>query len=496
MNKKRTYIAIDLKSFYASVECIARGLDPLTSNLVVADKSRTNKTICLAVSPALKSFGVPGRPRLFQVEQRVKNFNQKRQRHLVGRKFKHYSINRREIEQNKAMGLSYEIARPRMKYYEQVSAQIYGIYLRYIAPEDIHVYSIDEAFIDATPYLKTYNCTAHELAEKMISEVYHETGLTATVGIGTNLYLAKVAMDILAKHMQPTKHGIKIASLNGLKYRQLLWDHQPLTDFWRIGRGYQKRLQRLGLHTMGEIAACSEGKLSDQYNEELLYREFGKNAEILIDHAWGYEPLTIQDIKQYQPRQHCLCVGQLLEKPYPYNKGLMIINEMSEELALKLTQTKQKAQRLSISIHYDEQTLSILPEVDELELDRFGRTRPKSVRNTAKLPHATNSITLIKQTLRQLFNDCVNSAYLLRRITLTAEDILSNEVAEDYLEYEQTNLFEKPHIDFDESREIKRQDTVLKIKERFGNNAVFRAVDLEEGAMTLRRNQQIGGHLA
>lgn len=493
-------MAIDLKSFYASVECIDRGLDPLNTNLVVADESRSDKTICLAVSPALKSFGVCSRPRLFQVKQKVDDFNYQRKRQVLGHRLARYSTKRDEVENNQAIGLDYIIARPRMKYYEQMSAKIYGIYLRYIAPEDIHIYSIDEAFIDVTPYLKTYDCSPRELAEKIISDVYHETGLTATVGIGTNLYLAKVAMDILAKHMTPTKHGIKIAELNGMKYRKLLWDHQPITDFWRVGRGYAKRLDKLGLHTMGEIAACSVNKLSldDKYNAELLYQEFGKYAEILIDHAWGYEPLTIQDIKEYQPKQHCLCVGQLLMKPYTFAQSQLIISEMSDELALKLAKTHQMAQELSLSIHYDEKTFEIVHEVDECEIDRFGRERPKSVRKRIKLPHPTNVSSVIRQHLQKLFNTYVDPRYLVRRVTVNAEDVVDENVGQTLQVCEQTDLFMPVKVadSYNEQREINRQNAILNIKDRFGNNAIYKAMDIQEDSMTLRRNQQIGGHLA
>ena len=500
--KRKSYIAIDLKSFYASVECIARNYDPLHTNLVVADESRTDKTICLAVSPALKSFGICSRPRLFQVKQKVDDFNYRRKRQMVGHRLKDYSIDRKEVHANPAIGLDYVIARPRMKYYEEVSAQIYGIYLRYIAPEDVYVYSIDEAFIDVTPYLKVYNCTARELAEKIIDDVYHETGLTATVGIGTNLYLAKVAMDILAKHMTPTKHGVKIAELNGMQYRKLLWNHEPITDFWRVGKGYARRLDKLGIHTMGEIAACSANqlKLNDQYNDELLYRTFGKAAEVLIDHAWGYEPLTIQDIKAYEPKQHCLCVGQLLMKPYTFAQSQVILSEMSDEIALKLAGTHQLAQELNLSIHYDEKTFGLVSNVYEVEIDRFGRKRPHSIRKSVELPHPTNANSVIRKALQQLFDDYVNPRYLIRRITITAEEVIDEMAADDFQEYEQTDLFlqDQPQEKSkdDEQREMDCQNAILTIKDRFGQNAIYKAMDLQEISMTRRRNLQIGGHLA
>lgn len=503
--ERRSYIAIDLKSFYASVECIARGYDPLDTNLVVADESRTDRTICLAVSPALKSFGICSRPRLFQVKQKVDNFNYQRKYRMVGHRLKGYSVNRKKVQSNQTIGLDYLVARPRMKYYEQLSAEIYGIYLRYVSQEDVYLYSIDEAFIDVTSYLKTYNCSAQTLAEKIIKDIYDETGLTATVGIGTNLYLAKVAMDILAKQMTPTKHGAKIAELTGMKYRKLLWNHQPLTDFWRIGKGYAHKLAQLGLHTMGEIAACSVNppRLDDQYNAELLYQTFGKNAEILIDHAWGYEPLTIKDIKTYEPKHHCLCVGQLLMKPYTFAQSQLILSEMSDEIALKLAATHQLTTKLNLSIHYDEKTFELIPKIAEYEIDRFGRKRPKSIRKKISLARPTNANTTIRQALQKLFNDYVNPHYLIRRITITAEEVVEEQAMYDFQEYKQTNLFIQEKVNSkiiqerdNEQRVMNCQNAVLKIKDRFGANSIYKAMDIKKDSMTLRRNQQIGGHLA
>lgn len=491
---KRIYLAIDLKSFYASVECHQRGLDPLDTNLIVADESRTDKTICLAVFPALKSWGIPGRPRLFEVKQFAQRFNNERRKKILGHHFGGSSTSRTALLNNQALKLEYVIAKPQMKLYEKISAKIYGVYLKYIAAEDIHVYSIDEAFIDITSYLTLYHCKASDLAEKIIADIYQETGITATVGIGTNLYLAKVAMDIVAKHMSPTKSGIKIAKLDEKHYRQLLWNHQPITDFWRVGKGYAKRLAKLGIHTMGEVAACSVGSLSDKYNKGLLYREFGVNAEILIDHAWGFEDLTIADINNYHPKNHCLCVGQLLNEPYSYSEGLMIIKEMSQELALKLATTYQITDQVTLSIHYDSKTLNFVDNIDEIEIDRFGRIRPKSVHGRIRLKQYTNLENELKEKLLYLFNEIVEPKYLLRRVTLTAQHL--KDCHEKVLNYEQGNLFCDFQDDETLAKQMTLQQTTLAIQERFGKNALFRGTDLQDKAMTLRRNQQIGGHLA
>lgn len=471
----KVYIAIDLKSFYASVECRTLNCDPLTTNLVVADESRTDKTICLAVSPALKTFGVPGRPRLFQVKEIVQRFNRQRAQRVLGKKLVYSSIYRPDILHNPAMGLDFVVAKPRMELYEDVSAQIFGIYLNYVAPEDIHVYSIDEAFIDATGYLTMYDCTAQELAARIINDVFNTTGITATVGIGPNLYLAKVAMDIMAKHMTPTQTGYKVATLSVKEYRQQLWNHQPLTDFWQIGRGYAHRLNELGLHTMGEIAACSIGALDQKYNADLLYKTFGIKAELLIDHAWGMEPLTIQDIKQYHPEHQSLSVGQVLPRPYTFAEGLTIINEMSAELALRLTKHHQGTKQITLSVRYNRKT----PE-------------PR-LHTTINLPQRTNLTTVIQQALQSAYCDQVNSHCLIRKIGLTAIDVHDHFTQE--VEYLQTSLFERttPHR---YRKEEQLQQTTLDIHNRFGKNALLTAEDLAPHARTQERNQQIGGHRA
>ena len=489
-------MAIDLKSFYASVECRQRNLDPLNTNLVVADKSRTNKTICLAVSPSLKSFGISGRPRLFEVEQAVEKYNNNRKKHILGHRIKNYSVKRSEIIKNQALGLDYIIAKPRMKLYEKVSAKIYGIYLDYVSPDDIHVYSIDEAFIDLTPYLKLYGCTAEELSEKIIVDVYNQTGITATVGLGTNLYLAKVAMDIKAKHIKPTQNGIKIASLDEISYREQLWDYQPITDFWRVGKGYARRLDKLNIHTMGEIASCSLGTLSERYNKTLLYREFGINAEILIDHAWGFEDLTIKDIKNYHPKNRCLCVGQLLNQPYNYSDSLTIISEMSEELALRLSKAKVVTDLIALNIQYDGKTLQYVSDVPDVEVDHYGKLRPKSVKGRITIMQPTNLIKSIRKCISKLFKEIVDSDYLIRRITLTALHVSKATTQQTFSE--QGNLFYGFRSDNQDAvqKQSALQSVTLELKSRFGKNVLIKGIDLKEKAMTIARNQQIGGHHA
>ncbi len=476
---KRTYIAIDLKSFYASVECRTRGYDPLVTNLVVADKSRTDKTICLAVSPALKSFGIPGRPRLGEVKRAVHAFNNQRKQRILGKQIKYYSIYQPEIQHNPAMGLDFIVAPPRMNLYEDVSAQIYGIYLQFIAPEDIHVYSIDEAFMDVTGYLQLYHCSAQELAERMINSVFKATGITATVGIGPNLYLAKIAMDMIAKHITPTENGMKVATLTVDQYRKTLWEHQPLTDFWQIGHGYARRLDQLGLHTMGEIAACSVGRLDQRFNPTLLYRTFGIKAELLIDHAWGEEPLTITDIKNYHPQKHSVSIGQVLPRPYSYVEGLTIIREMSAELALRLVKQHQGARQLSLTIRYDRKNLIDLPQ--------------RRVHQQCALQRPTNLTSVIQQQLLQLYHEIVEPAGLIRKITVCA-----SQVTDDYTEQFialQTSLFEQPQtLSPKHEQEQHLQATSLAIQQRFGKDALFTAQDLAPYARTRERNHQIGGH--
>lgn len=502
-----TYICIDLKSFYASTECRERNLDPLTTNLVVADASRTQKTICLAVTPALKQYGIPGRPRLFEVEQKVREANAARRRKAPGGVFTGKSCDSRELEADPSLEIGYLTAPPRMALYMKYSTEIYNIYLRYIAPEDIHVYSIDEVMIDASAYLGTYRMTARELAMKMILEVQKETGITATAGIGTNLYLSKVAMDIVAKHIDPDENGVRIAQLDERTYRQLLWGHRPLTDFWRIGRGYMKKLEAHGLFTMGDVARCSLGGPGDYYNEDLLYRLFGINAELLIDHAWGYEPVTIADVKAYKPEHSSIGSGQVLSCPYEWEKARLVVREMADSLALDLVGKRLVSDKFVLTVGYDIENLT-RPELaarykGEVTTDMYGRQIPKHAHGTASLPQQTSSSRLITDAVMDLFDRIVNRGLLIRRLNLTAERVEDEGQASQAEEvYEQLSLFtdypaekEKQKADTEaRERERKMQQAMLDIKKKFGKNAILKGMSLEEGATARERNRTIGGH--
>ena len=505
---ERTYIAIDLKSFYASVECMERGLDPLTTNLVVADAGRTEKTICLAVSPALKSYGIPGRPRLFEVIQKVREANIERKKQAPGNRFTGSSFHMVELEKSKELEIAYITAAPRMAYYMEYSTRIYDIYLRYIAPEDMHVYSVDEVFIDATTYLKTYQMTARELALKMIRDVLQETGVTATAGIGTNMYLCKVAMDIVAKKMRADKDGVRIAELNEITYRKLLWNHVPLTDFWRIGPGYAKKLMENGLYTMGDVAKCSIGKKDDYYNEALLYKLFGVNAELLIDHAWGWEPTTIAHIKAYKPQKNSLGSGQVLHCAYTAQKAKLIVKEMTDLLVLDLVDKKLVTNQMVLTIGYDIDNL-IDPVIKskyhgEITTDRYGRLIPKHAHGTTHLPFQTSSTKIIMKAVEDLFERIINWDLLVRRVNIVAENVISEKDIKGEPSFEQLDLF----TDYDllekereeEKRELekekKMQQAVLDIQKKFGKNAVLKGMNFEEGATTRDRNAQIGGHKA
>ena len=505
---ERTYIAIDLKSFYASSECVDRGMDPLTTNLVVADPSRTEKTICLAVSPSLKAYGIGGRARLFEVVQRVRQVNAERERRAPGHQLIGSSSDANELRRNPSLALEYVVAPPQMARYMKVSTQIYQIYLRYIAPEDIHVYSIDEVFMDATAYLKTYHMTPRELAMKMILEVLQETGITATAGIGTNLYLCKVAMDIEAKHIEPDQNGVRIAELDEMSYRRSLWTHEPLTDFWRVGRGYVRRLQEVGLRTMGDIARCSLGGASDFYNEELLYRMFGVAAELLIDHAWGWEPCTIADIKAYRPASHSSSSGQVLSCPYPYDKARLVLREMAEQLSLDLVEKGQVTDQLVLDVGYD--NASLTPEEGRpryrgtVVSDRYGKPVPKPAHGSRHLELWTSSSRMIRENAVKLFEEIVNPDLLVRRIYLTAGRIVSEQEAVQEQEYEQLDLFtdyeakeqRRQEQRKEQQKEHQLQEAVLQIKGKYGKNAILKGMNLEEGATGIQRNQQIGGHKA
>ena len=505
---ERTYIAIDLKSFYASVECAERGLDPMTTNLVVADLSRTEKTICLAVSPALKSFGVPGRPRLFEVVEKVKEINARRQSAAPGRRFTAASADVNELASNPALELTYIVARPRMRHYMDYSAGIFNIYLKYVAPEDIHVYSIDEVFIDATDYLRTRGVTARELAMEMIREVLRSTGITATVGIGTNLYLAKIAMDIVAKKAPADADGVRIAELDEMRYRRELWDHRPLTDFWRVGHGYARKLERHGLYTMGDIARCSLGGENDFYSEGLLYRLFGINAELLIDHAWGWEPCTMADIKAYRPESNSISSGQVLSVPYEFAKARLVTREMTDLLVMDLVEKGLGTDQIVLTVGYDKENLSDPERMKaykgEITLDYYGRPAPKHAHGSANLGGHTDSGERIVGAMMELFDRVVDSALLVRRINVTANNVLPFRREEPAGEWEQMDLFstasgpaapESPRQE-DPERERRRQETILAIRKRYGKNAILKGMNLEEGATARDRNSQIGGHRA
>lgn len=495
----RQYIAMDLKSFYASVECRERNLDPIVTNLVVADENRTEKTICLAVSPALKAYGLPGRARLFEVVQKVKAINANRQAKAPERKFAGSSADADELAADPALALDFIVAPPRMALYMQYSTRIYQIYAKYVAPADIHVYSIDEVFIDATAYLKTYNLTAHELAMKMIREVMSQTGITATAGIGTNLYLAKVAMDIVAKHVEPDSDGVRIAELDEMSYRKLLWSHTPLTDFWRVGEGYAKRLTDFGLSTMGDIARCS------LHNEGLLYKLFGINAELLIDHAWGWEPVTIADIKAYRPETNSLSSGQVLSSPYDFVKGKLIVREMTDLLVLDLVDKGLKTDQMVLTVGYDVECINN-PDIrrkykGEIHLDHYGRKVPKHAHGSINLGNYTSSTKQITQAVTELYDRIVNPDLLVRRMYVVANHVLSKDDVPTE-QYEQMDIF-TDYSDEQAQRQQQRdkqekeenlQKTVLTIHKRYGKNALIKGMNLQEGATTVERNGQIGGH--
>jgi len=483
-----------------------RGLDPLTTNLVVADASRTEKTICLAVSPSLKAYGVPGRPRLFEVVQKVKEVNAKLLSKAPERTFSGASFNDTEVKSSPDIALDYIAAPPRMAYYIEYSTQIYNIYLKYIAPEDIHVYSIDEVFIDATNYLNTYNLSAHELATKMILDVLETTGITATAGIGTNLYLCKVAMDIRAKHIPANEKGVKIAELDEMSYRRLLWSHRPLTDFWRVGKGYAKKLEEQGLFTMGDIARCSIGKANDYYNEDLLYKMFGINAELLIDHAWGWEPCTIADIKAYKPITNSIGSGQVLHCAYTFDKAKLIVREMTDLLVLDLVDKRLVTDQLVLTVGYDIENLTN-PEKKKsyhgaITTDHYGRSVPKSAHGSINLDRQTSSTMLIMDAVTELFDRIIDKNLLIRRVNITANHVVDEATVQKTDNFQQLDLFtdyddmkkKKEEEEAELSREKKMQKTILEIKKKYGKNAIIKGMNLEEGATTLERNKQIGGH--
>lgn len=501
--RKRTYIAIDLKSFFASVECVERGLDPLSTHLVVADASRTEKTICLAVSPSLKSYGIGGRSRLFEVVQRVREINRQRGDLLHGGAFTGKSTFAKELETHPDWAIDYIIATPRMSHYIDYSVRIYGIYLQYVAPEDIHVYSIDEVFIDATPYLATYHITAHQLARQMICDILSQTGITATAGIGTNLYLAKVAMDIVAKHLPADANGVRIAELNEENYRRKLWTYRPLTKFWRVGKGIARKLEKHGIYTMGDIARQSIR------NEDLLYRLFGVNAELLIDHAWGWEPCTIRQIKTYRPSTKSLSNGQVLQSAYTFDKARVVIQEMAENAALMLTDKHLLCSQLVLDVGYDRESVN-LPQFfnvyhGDIVADPYGRSIPKPAHATTQLDIPTASARLITQALLKAFDTCVNSHLLVRRMNLTLAKLVDEDTARrqasrpaqhDLFDALEENVAQRQREQQALEKERKIQQTMLNIKKTFGKNAILKGINFAEGATMRERNSQIGGHKA
>ena len=500
----RTYIAVDLKSFYASVECVERGLDPLTTNLVVADLRRTEKTICLAVTPSLKAWGISGRARLFEVIQRVKEVNAQRLRSAPGRQFAGSSSSDTELKANPALAVDYIVAPPRMAHYMEWSTKVYNVYLKYIAPEDIHNYSIDEVLMDVTNYLGTYRLSARELAMKMILDVLETTGITATAGIGSNLYLCKVAMDIVAKHIHPDVNGVRIAKLDERSYRRLLWDHRPLTDFWRVGGGYARKLEAHGLYTMGDIARCSLGGPNDYYNEDLLYKLFGINAELLIDHAWGWEPCTMADVKAYQPESKSVGSGQVLQHPYGYEKARLVVREMADQLSLDLVDKGLVTSQLVLTVGYDRESLNGRGYKGEVSADRYGRAVPKHAHGTANLGDYTASTKRMISAAVELFDRIIDRNLLVRRLYLTATCVANETEVLEKTAFEQLDLFTDYHAVQEQQvreaakleREKKVQRTMLDIKRRFGKNAILKGMNLVEGATGKDRNDTIGGHQA
>lgn len=506
--ENRTYIAIDLKSFYASVECRERHLDPMTTNLVVADAARTEKTICLAVSPSLKAYGISGRARLFEVVQKVREVNIKRKKNAPGGRFSGSSFNDLELQIAPDLELTYVTAPPRMALYVDYSTRIYNVYLKYIAPEDIHVYSIDEILLDATDYLETYRLTARELAAKMIQDVYETTGITATAGIGTNLYVCKVALDIVAKQVEPDENGVRIAELDEISYRKKLWTHRPLTDFWRVGSGYAKKLEANGLYTMGDIARCSLGGAHDFHNEELLYKLFGINAELLIDHAWGWEPCTIADAKAYKPSTNSLCSGQVLQCPYDFEKSRLVVREMTDAAALDLVDKGLVTDQIVLTVGYDIENLTDRNRKKaykgEVTIDRYGRRIPKHAHGTANLSSYTASSRQITDAVLELYDRIVDRKLLIRRLTLSINRLIKEGTEEKKETYEQLDLFTDYAVQLKEREEKKKelqkekqlQKAMLEIKKKYGKNAILKGISYEEGATARERNGQIGGHKA
>ena len=505
--RERIYATIDLKSFYASIECIERGLDPMTTNLVVADAVRSEKTICLAVSPSLKAYGIPRRPRLFEVVQRVKEINSEREWNAPHHQLEGVSYDAHVLELYPKVALDYITAVPRMALYLEYSARIYSVYLKYIAPEDIHVYSIDEVFLDLTEYLHTYNMSAKELVKTIILDIYQTTGITATAGLGSNLYLSKVAMDIMAKYTPADKNGVRIAELDEMGYRRTLWSHRPLTDFWRVGKGYARKLEEKGLYTMGDIARCSLGIAQEFHNEDLLYKMFGINAELLIDHAWGYEPCTMADIKAYKPEKNSVGAGQVLHTPYTYEKAKLVVQEMTELLVLDLVEKQLVTNQMVLTVGYDIDNLNTLEKQrqyhGDITIDYYGRKVPKHAHGTENLPQYTSSARLIVAAVLRLYERIVDPNLLVRRINLTAGNVIEAHKLDNIAKQpEQISLFQEEALQsiVQEAEALEKekqlQQAVVALRQKFGKNAVLKGMNLEEGATARERNRQIGGHKA
>ena len=509
MEHQKTYIAIDLKSFYASVECNERGLDPMTTNLVVADSTRTEKTICLAITPSLKRYGIGGRARLFEVNQRVREENERRRRLSPTRKLVGKSTNAHALDANPSLGIDFIVAAPRMAYYMQYSTRIYQIYLRHVAPEDIHVYSVDEVFIDATAYLKSRKMTGHEFARMLIRDVFSTTGITATAGIGTNLFLCKVAMDIVAKHVEADEDGVRIAELDEQSFRQTLWSHSPITDFWRVGKGYAKTLEQHGMYTMGDVAKCSVGDVNGYYNEDLLYKLFGVNAELLIDHAWGWEPCTIADIKAYKPETNSISSGQVLQCPYSFEKARLIVREMTDLLVLDLVDKHLVTDQIVLTVGYDIENLSDGAQdayEGEITTDFYGRKIPKQAHGSINLGKYTSSTKHITEATLALYDRIVDQKLTVRRMYVVANHIILEEkAASQPSQSEQISMFDEDYGCLEAKqaeeaaaleKEKRMQKAVIDIKKKFGKNAILKGMNLEEGATAKDRNRQIGGHKA
>ncbi len=496
MAKQKTYIAIDLKSFYASVECVERGLDPLKNNLVVADEGRTEKTICLAVSPSLKAHGIPGRARLFEVVERVKQVNNNRKLNINYADFKGESYNADELNDD-YLKLSYIVAPPRMNLYKKYSNRIFAIYSNFVSPEDILVYSIDEVFIDATNYLRSKGVTAHQFAMDMIKAVLAETGITATAGIGTNMYLAKVAMDIVAKHIEADKDGVRIAELDEMSYRRQLWNYRPITDFWRVGRGIGKRLESVGIYTMGDIAKCSLGSDTEFYNENLLYKLFGINAELLIDHAWGWEPCTIEDVKSYKPDTKSISSGQVLTRPYSFDETAVIVREMAELLALDLVDKKVTTNQIVLTLNYDTENIK-KGYKGEITVDGYGRKIPKHAHGTSNINRLTSSSKLVVNAAMDVFYRIADRSLSVRKVSICANHITDeNKTEPANVQLDLFTDYSKIKAEEDAlKKERSLQNAMLRIQKRYGKNAILKGTNLQDCATTVERNNQVGGHKA